>query len=129
MASDSILTSIPFWIVIGVIFVLAVAWAICFGTRVNPIKACGNCCSALGECGTTFWGYLTCCCRREAVEDTKPTKPTAVKKADDEELDTALRELTKLKDQLPLLPLKEDECRWDRKNYLVERAERTPTVV
>tara|TARA_Y100000817_G_C16614616_1_gene436725 strand:- start:9 stop:386 length:378 start_codon:yes stop_codon:yes gene_type:complete len=125
MASDSILTSIPFWIVIGVIFVLAVAYAVCVGTRVNPFKECGRCWAACGNCGRGVWTTLTCCCPAQDAE--KVEKPKDVKK--DEDLEQALDELVKLRDTLPLLPLKRDECKADKKNYLLERAERTPTVI
>ena len=133
MASDSILTSIPFWIVIGVIFALAVAWAVCFGTRVNPFRRCA-------DCSRGVWRWLTCCCPGNASEESpkegepkKPQKPKKTKKAKDESnLDQALEELKALRDTLPLLPLqqpKKDECKWDKRDYLLERAEKVPTVV
>lgn len=126
MASDSILTSIPFWIVIAVIFVLAVAYVLCVGTRVNPFKECGKFCAGCGDCGRRAWTALTCCCpAQDAKKSEEPTKD--VKK--DEDLEAALEDLVKLRDTLPLLPLKRDECKADKKNYLLERAERTPTVI
>ena len=126
MASDSILTSIPFWIVIGVIFVLAVAYAVCVGTRVNPFKACGRWCSSCGDCWQALWRFVTCCCPQKTEE---AATETPVKKVSDDNLKSVLGKLEEWKDKLPLLPLKRDECKADRKNYLVERAERTPTVV
>ena len=124
MASDSILTNIPFWVVIGVIFVLAVAYAVCVGTRVNPFKECGRCFALCGECGKTWWYILTCSCLFE-----KPNEDKVKDVKKEEDLENALKELQEMRDALPLLPLKRDRCEADRKNYLLERAERTPTVV
>ena len=130
MASDSILTSIPFWSVIGFIFVLAVLYAVCIGTRVNPFRVCGDCCRGCGNAATGCWACLTCCCRgQEAPPKKEADKASNTKKVDDTELEIVLEQLHKLKDNLPLLPLKREECRWDKKDYLVERGERAPTVV
>ena len=131
MASDSILTSIPFWVAIGVIFAIAVAWAVCFGTRVNPFRRCG-------ECFSTIWTLLTCCCPGRETEAERAPKETASeskapeKLKDDPDLERALAELQAMRDTLPLLPLQErkkDECKWDKRDYLLERAAKTPTVV
>ena len=79
MASDSILTSIPFWIVIGVIFVLAVAWADLLWNARESNQGVRQ----LLFCTGRMWNHVllpgTCCCRRETVEDTKPTKPACEK--------------------------------------------------
>lgn len=127
MASDSILTSIPFWIVIGIIFVLAVAYVVCVGTRVNPFKECGKWCAGCGDFGRRVWAALTCCCPAGDGKKVEDEKIKDVKK--NEDLEQALKELQAMSDALPLLPLKQDECKADKKNYLLERADRARTVI
>ena len=125
MASDSILTNVPFWIVIGVIFALAVAYAVCFGCRQNPFKGCGTLAGGCARCSRSAWAYLTCCCPGD--EEASEEEPKTDKVANDDDLENALKELKAMSDQLPLLPLKR-ECAWG-KDHLLQRSKTLPTVV